>query len=452
MRRIAFLLLAASSLVRPGISVAATRPRYGGTLHVAVRAAPTSLDPLQDGATLPGDLGRLMFETLTKLDGQGRAQPAVAVSWWAEQGNQRWRFVLRPGVSFDDGTPLTADAVAASLRAANSTWKIVAAGDSVIIERDASAPNLPAELALFRNSTVKHNAARISGTGPFAIFQWDPGRKLVLMARDDYWGGRPFVDSVEVEMGKSFRDQAMLFDSGKTQVIEIAAEQAHHASAEGRRVETSAPIELLALLFDRDPGSTEETKLREALSLSIDRQALSNTVLQTGAEPAGGLLPDWMSGYEFLFSVSADMVRAQQLRGEVQQAPQWNLGWDTNDPVARVIAERIVLNARDAGLRLQLAGSGTPDVRLVRQQIVSLDPQVALAQLTAALGFPQVKLAGNSLDDLYVAESELLKSRRVIPLLDVRRACAIGTAVKDWQRDRDGSWDLADVWLGAEKP
>jgi peptide/nickel transport system substrate-binding protein len=428
------------------------RPRYGGALHVAVRATPSSLEPLQDGARLPGNLSRLVFETLTKLDEQGRTQPALAASWWAEQGNQRWRFVLRPGVTFEDGSPLTADVVAADLRAANPTWKIVAAGDSVIIERDVPAPDLPAELALPRNSIVKRDAGKLSGTGPFAIAQWDAGRRLVLAARDDYWSGRPFVDSIEIDLGKSFHDQAMLFESGKVQMIEIAPEQAHRAATAGQRIETSAPIELVGLVFDRDPASTEEEKLREALSLSIDRQALSSAVLQTGADPAGGLLPNWLNGYGLLFPATADLARAQQLRGEVQQAPTWNLGWDASDPVMRVTSERVVLNARDAGLRLQLAGGSTPDVRLVRQPILSLDPETALTQLAAALGLTPVHVNRNSLDDLYAAETEILKSRRIIPLLHERTACAVSSAVKNWNRERDGSWDLSDVWLVTEKP
>jgi len=439
----------ASSLVYA--AGAATRPRYGGTLHVAVRAAPASLDPLQDGGAVPGNLCRLVFETLTVLDEQGKVKPGLAASWWAEQGDQRWRFVLRAAVSFEDGSPLTADSVAAALRAANPGWKVVAAGDSVIVEHDSPAPNLPAELASLRNSVVKRDAGKMLGTGPFGVSQWDPGRRLVLAARDDYWGGRPFLDSVEIEMGRSFRDQMVQFDLGKAQVVEVAAEQAHRAAAEGRHIENSATLELMALVFDRDPASPEERKLREALSLSIDRETLSSTVLQGGGEPAGGLLPGWMTGYSFLFPASADMTRAQQLRGEVPQAPLWNLGWDVGDSVARVIAERVVLNARDAGLRLQLASGGAADVRLVRERIVPLDPRLALAQLAVSFGFTQVRFNGSSMD-LYAAESGLLQSQRVMPLLHLRRACGLSGAVKDWNRERDGSWDLSDVWLGAEKP
>ncbi len=81
---------------------------------------------------------------------------------------------------------------------------------------------------------------------------WDPGKKLTLTARDDYWGGRAFLDSIEIEMGKSFREQMILLDLGKADVVEIAPEQARHAAADGRRVENSAPAELMALVFTRE--------------------------------------------------------------------------------------------------------------------------------------------------------------------------------------------------------
>ena len=232
MRLTAFPLLVANSLLWATGSRAATRPHYGGTLRVEMRAAPSSLDPAD--STQPDwfgfrNLSSLMFETLVSLDEQGRPQPALASSWQTESGNQRWRFFLRRGITFQDGAPLTPDAVAASLRRANPTWKVFSEGEAVIIERDSATSNLPAELSLPRNSIVKRDGGKISGTGPFAVSLWDPGKKLSLAARDDYWGGRAFLDAIEIELGKSFREQMIAFDLGKAQVIEVAPEQARRS-------------------------------------------------------------------------------------------------------------------------------------------------------------------------------------------------------------------------------
>jgi peptide/nickel transport system substrate-binding protein len=454
MRHFALVLLAASSLLWPGAAHAATRPHYGGTLRVAMRTAATSLDPAeraQSGSLESSNLSSLIFDTLVTLDDRGGLQPALALSWQPEPGTQRWQFKLRHGVTFQDGTPVTADQVAASLRVANPNWKVLPAGDELIIERDAPAPDLPAELAQPRNGIAKRGGPTILGTGPFAVSQWQAGKKLILASNNEYWAGRPFVDSIEITMGQGFREQAIALDLGKADLIEVAPEQAHRAGVEGRHIENSAPGELMALAFSRDRQSADEGLLREALALSLDRTALGNVLLQGGGEPAGGLLPDWMTGYAFLFPTNADLAGARQARIEVRQAPAWSLAYEANDPVARVVAERIALNARDAGLTVQLTNSTSPDVRLVRVPIVSLDWRVALKTMADSLGLPQPKLAGNSSEDLYTAEGMLLKSRQVIPLLHLRVSYGMSAGVKDWRTAPNGSWHLSEVWLSADK-
>jgi peptide/nickel transport system substrate-binding protein len=293
---------------------------------------------------------------------------------------------------------------------------------------------------------------KLLGSGPFAITKWEPGKKVTLAARDEYWGGRAFVDSIEVEMGRSFREQMISLDLGKMDLIELAPEQARRAATEGRRVEDSAPAELMALIFSHDPQSPEDARLREALALSIDRSLLNNVLLQGGGEPAGGILPNWITGYGFLFSTDPNLPRARQIRSEIRQASSWTLGYDGNDPVARVVAERIALNARDAGLVLQLTMASTADVRLLRIPPASLDAHTALATVAATLGLPQPKFNGNSVDDLYAAENAVLQSRRVIPLLHLRIEAGLNASVKNWSESREGSWRLQEVWLGTDKP
>jgi peptide/nickel transport system substrate-binding protein len=453
MRRIGLLLLAASSLFLLQAH-AATRPRYGGTLRIAMRAAPTSLDPARADQTdlTASNVSRLIFDTLVTLDERGRPQPALALSWQAESGNQRWHFKLRTGVTFQDETPLAAKQVVGSLRTANPNWRVTSSGDAVTIECNSPTPNLPTELALARNGIVKRGGAQLLGTGPFAIQEWVPGKKLTLAVNNGYWNGRPFLDSIEIEMGKGFREQMLALDLNRADLIEVAPEQARRAEAEGRRVESSDPAELMALLFTRDPQSAEQGRLRQAMVLSIDRASLSNVLLQGGGEPAGRLLPNWMTGYAFLFAASADLPKAWELRGELPQGPPWTLAYDANDPLARLVAERITLNARDAGLTVRFSNSGAGDLRLARLPLASLDARLALSTLAAELGLPQPTAIGDSPEDLYTAESKLLQSGRVIPLLHLRNSYGLSAAVKNWSEAPDGSWRLGEVWLAVEKP
>jgi MarR-like DNA-binding transcriptional regulator SgrR of sgrS sRNA len=420
-----------------------------------MRDALTSLDPAdssQPDSFSTRSLSRLVFDTLVVLDGRGQPQPALSSSWQVEPGNQRWQFSIRRGVTFQDGTAVSPDTVAASLRSVNPNWKVFPTGDGVVIECDAPTANLPAILALTRYGIAKRAGGKLTGSGPFAVSSWEPGKKLTLTARDDYWGGRTFLDGIEIEMSKSFREQIILLDLGKADVVEVAPDQARHAVAEGRRVENSAPAELMALVFARDWQSVEDAKLRRALELSINRESMNSVLLQGGGEPSGSLLPDWMTGYAFLFPTGVDMRQAQLTRGEVPQAPAWSLGYDASDPLARVIAERIALSASDAGLRLQPANSSTADVRLVRVPLASLDARVALTGLAVKLGLPQPRFIDDSPDSLYLAENGLLRSQRVIPLLYLRSPVALDAGVRNWKEGRGGDWQVQDVWLGTEKP
>jgi len=451
MKRIGSLLLVASSLWGCTLAGAAARPRYGGTLHVATAGTLASIDPdNSQNDTAARNILPLLFDSLVSLDEQGRPKPALAASWEIATNNQRWQFRLRPGVTFSDGAPLSSEIVAASLRKINPSWKISADGEQVVVEREGPVPAMLAELALPRNRIAKRDGPKILGTGPFVVGQLDPGRKLVVMARDDYWAGRPFLDSVEVAMGKNPRDQIMAFDTGQEQVIEIAPEQARRAATETRRVQMSEPDELLALVFARAPQSDEEGKLRRALSLCIDRSTINSVVLQGGGTPAGSLLPNWMTGYGFVFPANQDLSRGQQLRGEVQQAPLWTLAFDNNDALARVIAERVALNARDAGLRLQLGDSNAADLRLVRISLGSQDARAALGLMAPLLGLTVPAFAGNSDDELYAAERHLLDSGRVVPLLHARTAYAVSMNVHGLGSHEDGNLDFAGAWLAAK--
>jgi peptide/nickel transport system substrate-binding protein len=451
MRRSGWQSVAVSSLLLCSVAAAETRPQYGGTLHTATRIAPATLDPAdksQAESTAQRNLTVLMFDTLVTLDAQGQPQPALATSWQAAPGNQRWQFWLRRGVKFHDGSPMTPESVAAAIRAANSTWRVIPAADSIVIERDVPDLDLPAQLARLRNAISKRSeGGAIVGTGPFHVTDWQSGKKLSLAAEEGYWNGRPFLDTIEVELGKSSRDQLIALDLGKVDVSEVAAEQSRRASTEGRRIVTSLPVELIALVFAKDKQSPEEGKLREALALSVDRASIRSVLLQGTGEPSGGILPDWISGYDFVFPSTQNLERARQLRTEAKQTQSWTLGYDPSDALLRVIAERVALNARDAGITLQATGSGPTDIRLQRLSLVSVDPRIALEAVAAATKLSAPAFRDTSVDELYRAESTLLQSERLIPLFHLPVSTALGSSVNNWSQDRDGARHLESVWL-----
>jgi ABC-type transport system substrate-binding protein len=334
------------------------------------------------------------------------------------------------------------------LRIAGPSWRVAADGDTVVVQLDSPDGSFPAELALVRHSVVRREGGRILGTGPFTVTQAQPGRKMVLTAREDYWGGRPFLGSIDIDLSSGPRSATSAWSS--YQLAEVAPEQAKMAGAAGYKTVGSAPSELLALVF-AGSVSPEQARLRDALSLSIDRKVLSDVLLQGGGEPARGLLPGWMTGYDFLFSADTNLAMARQVTREVRQETSWTLGYDANNPIARLMAERIALNAGDAGIKLVLSTNGTTDARLVRLSMVSLDPHVALANLASDAGMTPLSFPGNSSEELYGVERSFLQAHRIIPLVHVKAAFALAGSVTNWTNSRAGDWHLADVWLRAEK-
>jgi ABC-type transport system substrate-binding protein len=457
MRRFVCQWLAISSVLAGALLAGAeTRPQYGGTLHVAMRAAPSSLDPgdpAQPDSFARRTITSLLFDNLVTVDQNGRAIPVLAQTWQAARGSQRLQFRLRGGVRFQDGTLLNADTAASSLRRVNPSWNIVAEGDSVWIDSGRPEGELLQELALPRNAIVKRDSEdKLSGTGPFQIEEWQAGRQLILVAVEQCWRGRPFLDGVEIDLGMGFRDQMNALETGKADLVEVAPEQTSRISQERFRVARSIPVELLALVFTREPSSEQETTLRQALRFSMERSSMHSVLLQGAGQASGALLPTWMSAYGFVFPTDADLVRARQLREQVKTVPAWTLGYENNDPLARLLADRAGLNARDAGLSLRPIPSGNADLRLTRIPLASSDPWIALNELLAQLGLPTGQSKGRAIEDLYATEQAVLTSGRVIPLFHLPASYASASGVKSWVIRGDGSLDLSNAWMKSGQP
>jgi ABC-type transport system substrate-binding protein len=456
MRRFGWQWFAVSSLLLSALAASAeTRPQYGGTLHVSLRAAVTSLDPAD--RTVADSVGRrsitgLIFETLVTVDDTGSVKPALAESWQLSPDNQRCQFRVRHNVKFHDGMPLTPEIAAASLRFGNPSWNVIVSGDTVVVDDGNSDREILAQLALSRNAIVRRDGEHPDGTGPFRIVNWEAGKRLVLAADDSNWRGRPFLDGIEIELGKNFREQSMAWQLGRLELVEIAPENAQHTPQGGRRIANSAPMEVVALVFTRDAASADEKNQRDALRLSIERGSIYDVLLKRAGEPSGSILPTWISGYGFVFSAVADLAKARQLRGLVRVPPNWKLGYDANDPLDRLLADRIALNARDAGLSIQPLASSAADLRLVRIALASPDSWTALADFLNQCGISQVPEKGNSIEDIYEAEQAILAPGRVIPLFHLPVSYASSSTLKNWSIRVDGSWDVSDAWLDTTKP
>jgi len=444
-----------------------TRPAYGGILRVQKSGRVVTLDPRQwpsDSiqAAATEQLASLVFDRLVRLDDHGVTQPALAVSWQHDMQAKRWQFRMREGAKFANGSPLTPEASALALQQLlGNEFDVSATSDSVVILADHSLPDLPAQLATGRYF-IFHSAAdgTLSGTGPFRVTEWPTGdapTNVILTANESCWAGRPFVDGIEIILGVDLQKRANAIAFGQADVVELTASQVRLVGQRGVRTASSDPVELFALQFDLARPAVQDARIREAISAAVDRASIADVVLQRQGVPAGSLLPNWLSGYAFLFPTALDLPRTKELLTaigrKVSRAAPLVLVYDSGDDEARAVAERVAVNLKEAGIAVQLSaqttGSATKpwagEMRLVHQRITSPDPAVALSALLDSLREPIPALDTPQQD--YAAERAPIDAFRVIPLVHVTESYGLGPQVRDWMAPRWGGWRLEDVWL-----
>jgi ABC-type transport system substrate-binding protein len=334
---------------------------------------------------------------------------------------------------------------------------------------------MPELLALSRYAIVKRQmdttgAAILIGTGPYKLNQWQAGERAQFTVNDDYRNGRAFPDAIEFQMGVSLREQLLDRQLGPNAAAEVAIDQIRSLEQTSQNVAISRPADFLALAFlqgdapSRSGRKPVDARVREALSLAINRAAINNVLLQRRGTPASGLLPQWLTGYEFMFSAATDLQRARELRSDaaayVVISPIM-LAYDASDPLLKLVAERIAVDAREAGIVVQPYGEShtnsktarasiNADAVLLRLPLPSVEPSVALAQRADDLGLsdsaPAI-LGATRPEDLFEAERKLLENHRVVPVAHLPQAVWLNSNVHNWQQLATGGWQLDQLWV-----
>jgi ABC-type transport system substrate-binding protein len=302
------------------------------------------------------------------------------------------------------------------------------------------------------------------GSGPFTISSWQPAKQLTLQANKKFREGRPFVDGIDISMGRPLRDRLLDLELGKSDLTEIPAQDARHAAERGIRISQSQPDELLAIVFLENRGAGD-ARVRQALSLALDRTAIVTYLLQKFGEPSAALLPQWCAGTSFLFSIAPDMPRAKELFSQITPSTPFVLGYDSADPLEQSVAERIVVNAKEAGITVsanglttqsaQKPGAARTDALLVRVTMDAATPVTALNGLLRDFnGLGSANISTNPLPDsataqqIFDREREVLNAYRVVPLVWLPQVYGLSARVRNWISPGPGqNWPLADVWL-----
>jgi len=479
-------------------------PQYGGTLRVELRSASVSLDPRGwKAGTMESEtderMGALVYDRLVALDNYGKFQPQLATEWSHDAAFKRWQFMLRANVKFSDGTALSnGDVVAALQPLLPDGQQISALGNNVVIQSSAAMPDLLEELASGRFFVYRLQPdGRLIGTGPFFVAETATASRgpsnstnaagdsnlatsstnlnktshLRFRANEETWSGRPFLDAIEVTLGVPPLRQLFDLQLGKADLVELSPELVRRATQDNQRVWSSAAVTFYGLRFDEAQAAAADANLREALSLSLDRQTMANVLLQKQAEPASALLPQWLSGYAFLFTMETNIERAKEIRATLPANlaagnQPLRLRVDATGDLAKLLGERVAVNARQAEILVQVvnravshttttATDPAAGIHLFSWHYSSLSPRVELESMVSTFNIGNANEAALSAIDpeqLYAREKKLLEDRHVLPLVVLPEYVGLGQKVRDWMPARWGEWRLADVWLDLQEP
>lgn len=297
------------------------------------------LEIVEPCSATKSNVGRVLFqnisETVTEMDPRTGLQPRLATSW-EDMGNGTWRFTLREGVTFSDGTVMDAEDVAHSLKRMKSpaiaceigakffggteiTSNIIDAY-TLDVTADPAQPILP---MLMSTVTVTPSDTPLDkfvdhpiGTGPYTFDEYARGQHIKLSANPDYWGEQPTVQSATYVFRGDSAVRAAMVAAGEADISASIALQ----DATDPAMDFSYPnSETVFLRIEHEQPPLNDRRVREALNLAVDREAFVGTILANGTLLATGITPPSTIGYDHdLKPYPYDLERARALLEEAR--------------------------------------------------------------------------------------------------------------------------------------
>jgi peptide/nickel transport system substrate-binding protein len=311
-RLVAWLALAATI----GGGVACSDGSGGGAapLRLVFHSGPQGLDPhLHDEVATHWVLDNV-YDALVAFDVNMHVRPALATGW-DNPDDLTWRFRLRPGVRFQDGRPLAAADVVTSLERARSHPRSKMSGYLVEVAVVRAVEPLTVEVQTRRPYPILLNKltfiaivprdappliAQPVGTGPYRFVSYAPGRSLELAA---FGGGWPPGEDHEPRVSIGFESDAAKrverLTSGRADLIaELPAGDADRVkAAPGCTVRAAGGLAVNYLQPRVDAPPFSDPRVRLAISLAVDREALVHAMLHGHGAPAGQMVGPKVFGY-----------------------------------------------------------------------------------------------------------------------------------------------------------
>lgn len=317
------LALTACAGPAPDPSASSGPPDPEATLVVGLVLAPTNLDIRHtDGAAVEQLLIDNVYQGLVTRDQDNGIIGALASAWNISDDGLTYTFTLREGVTFHDGAALTADDVVQSLTQAKDDETIqghgdlaqvtsIAAPDAATVTLTLSEPNINFLFSLtgrgglvFKTGDTTDMKTKANGTGPFTLGQWVQGDSITLDRFDDYWGEPAGVAEVVLQYIPDFTAGVNAALDGSLNVLTAVDPNlsAQLDGVDGFTLTYGKTTDKATLAMNQAEGPLADVRVREALRMAIDREALIAAVGGTGT-PMFGPIPELDPGYEDLSDI-----------------------------------------------------------------------------------------------------------------------------------------------------
>jgi peptide/nickel transport system substrate-binding protein len=376
------------------------------TLTIGVRAGPDSIDPHFTATGTHAEALKHIFDTLVWSGDQLQIEPGLAESW-KQLDPVTWEFKLRKGVKFHDGSEFTAQDVVFSIeripvvtganpltiyvRRVQST-KIVDP-HTLHITTNGPAPSLPYDfIRLFivshkaaagltkENANEAFNSGKAAiGTGPFKFVSWTPREQLTVDRNDDYWKGK--ADWQRVVRKEIPNDAARVAQLKAGQVDMIVRVPAADLPSLQRDARLSIAKADTVYVFNIEMDLREKTaqvsakdgsalsanpfrdaRVREAITLTIDRDALAEVAMEGLGKPVTQMVTDNIFGHnKSLPALKPNVARAKQLMAEAGYANGFKVIFNfTNDRLPGDRAVGTAVAQMLAQINLDVQANGQP--------------------------------------------------------------------------------------------
>ena len=306
-------------------------PQYGGTLVFGAESMGDSFDigfwHGFGGVHVIDSIG----EGLVRADFEnGGALPGLAESWEISDDGLVYTFHIREGMTFHDGEPVTAGAIVRSMtrpinpddpsyidgmymygNQGTSNWESIEAVDDHTIVLTLAQPNATQLLVFSRpdGAIISPKAMDEFGTevglnmsmaGPFKIERFVPGQEAVLVANEDYWAGRPYVDRVVI---RAFPDEAAILAALEAGEIDMTLYAPFTSvprlqGSDSIRVEVGAPLVDLFAGANVSAAPLDNLHVRLAINNALDREVLIEAGLNGFAEMPASLIGPLDLGFD----------------------------------------------------------------------------------------------------------------------------------------------------------